>query len=114
MIAGSFDDGDRPGIAHRETLAGHAAEVTLAGDRAIQYGISDDDRLLRNDARVGWWLHNNASAGKSLAEIIVGVALELEGDAARQERAKALYCRTHKPRHNSVRRQALMAIALGD
>ena len=57
---------------------------------------------------------DNASAGKPLAEIIVGVALELEGDAARQERAKALPGRAGKPRHNGVRRQALVAIALGD
>ena len=35
MVADTFHDGGRAGVAHREALAGHAAEIGLALDGAI-------------------------------------------------------------------------------
>ena len=52
MVAGAFDHRDGAGIAHREALAGDAAEIALALDRAVQHGVADDDRFLRHDAGV--------------------------------------------------------------
>ena len=49
MVADAFDDGDRARIAHGEALAGDAAEVALALGRAVEHGVADDDRLLRDD-----------------------------------------------------------------
>ena len=46
VIADAFDDGERAGVAHGETLARDAAEVAFARDRAIERGIADDDRSL--------------------------------------------------------------------
>ena len=46
MVAGAFDDRDGAGVAHREALAGDAAEIALAGDRAVQHGVADDDVLV--------------------------------------------------------------------
>src|SRR5215469_6140041 len=43
VIAGALDDGDGARIAHRETLAGNALEIGLAGNRAVEHGIADDD-----------------------------------------------------------------------
>ena len=51
VIAGALDDRDRAGVAHRETLAGDAAEIAFAGDRAIERRVADDDRFPRRDAR---------------------------------------------------------------
>ncbi len=47
VVAGAFDDRRRAGIAHAEALAGDAAEVRLALDRAVHHGVADDDVLLR-------------------------------------------------------------------
>src|SRR5205807_10334785 len=43
VIAGAFDDGRGPRIAHAEALAGDAAEIRLAGDRAVHHGVADHD-----------------------------------------------------------------------
>src|SRR3546814_3909975 len=44
--------GDRARVAHGKAFAGDAAEIALAGDRAIEHGVADDDRLRRHDARL--------------------------------------------------------------
>ncbi len=47
MVAGALDHRDGAGIAHGEALAGDAAEVAFALDRAVQHGVADDDRFFR-------------------------------------------------------------------
>src|SRR5207248_8276007 len=84
------DDRDRTRVAHRKALAGDAAEIAFALDRAIHHGIADDDGFFRNDAGIVWRLDDDAATGKALADIVVGLAFEIEGDAARQPRAERL------------------------
>src|SRR5205085_5613288 len=90
MVAGALDHRDRAGVAHRKTLAGDAAEIAFALDRAIHHRVADDDGFLRHNPRVARRLDDDAAAGKTLADIVVGLALEIEGDAAREPRAKRL------------------------
>ena len=90
MIAGALDHGGGAGIAHREALAGDAAEIAFAGDRAVQHGVADDDRFLRHDAGVGRRPDDDAAARQALADIVVGFAFELEGHAVGEEGAEAL------------------------
>src|SRR5262245_63749038 len=52
MVAGALDHGDGAGIAHGEALAGDAAEVAFAFDRAVQHRVADDDRLDRKSTRL--------------------------------------------------------------
>ena len=58
--------------------------------------------------------HDDASAREALADIVVGVALELERDAAGEERAEALAGGAFELRHDGIVRQAVMAVTLGD
>ena len=53
VVAGALDHRDGAGVAHREALAGDAAEIAFARDRAVEHGVADDDQFLRHDARVG-------------------------------------------------------------
>ncbi len=46
MRARALDHGDGAGIAHGEALAGDAAEIAFARDRAVEHGVADDDALL--------------------------------------------------------------------
>ncbi len=46
VIADAFDDRVRAAVAHREALAGHAAEERLAAGRAVERDVADDDVLL--------------------------------------------------------------------
>ncbi len=50
VVAHALDHGDGTGVADGEALAGDAAEVALALDRAVEHGVADDDRLFRHDA----------------------------------------------------------------
>src|SRR5580698_6374163 len=114
MVAGAFDHGDRPGIAHGETLTGDAAEIAFALDGAVQHGVADDDGLLGNDGGVGRGAHDNTAAGQALADIVVGIAFQFKGHAARKERAETLYRRTGKTCNEGIAWQAVMAVTLGN
>ena len=104
----------RAGIAHREALAGDAAEIAFAGDRAVEHGVADDDRFLRHDAGIDRRPHDDAAARQALADIVVALALEFEGDAAREPGAEALPGGAGQLDVDGVVRQAGMAVALGD
>ena len=90
MVAGALDHRDRARVAHREALAGDAVEVGLARDRAVEHGVADDDVLGRLALDVGRLAHDHAAARKALADIVVGVAGQVERDAVGQPGAEAL------------------------
>src|SRR5947207_3825667 len=114
MIPGALDNRDRTRVAHREALAGDAAEIAFALDRAVHHGIADDDRLFRHDAGIVRRLDDDAAAGKALADIVVAFAFEIEGDAARQPRAERLTRGALEAHLDGVLRQAGMAIDFGN
>src|SRR6185312_5754825 len=82
MVAGAFDDRDRAGVAHRETLAGDAAEIAFSLGRAVHHGVADDDGFFRHDAGIARRLDDDAAARQALADIVVAFAFKLESDAA--------------------------------
>jgi hypothetical protein len=90
MIAGALDDGRGAGIAHAKALAGDAAKIRLAGNRAVHHRIADDDVLVGLRRRLGIRIDDDPAARQALADIIVGCSLQLEADAAREECAEAL------------------------
>src|SRR5262245_9173478 len=114
MVAGPFDHRDGARVTHCEALAGDAAEIALALDGAVQHGVADDDRFLRLESAIGRRPDDDAAARETLADIVVGVAFELEGHAAREPSAEALAGRSGQAHVNGVVRQAVVAIALGD
>src|SRR5437867_740904 len=114
MVASAFDHRDGAGIAHRKAFAGDAAEIAFALDRAVEHGVADDDRFLRLEAAVGRRANDEAAAREALADIVVGVAFELEGYAAREPGAEALSGRTGQTDMDGVVGQPFVAIALRD
>ena len=81
MVAHTFDDGDGAGVPDRETLARNAAEIAFAGDGAIKNRVADDDRFLRHEAHIGLRLDDELAAGQALADIVIGLAGEIERHA---------------------------------
>src|SRR5437660_5166631 len=114
MIARTFDHRDGAGVAHGEALAGDAAEIAFALDRPIKHGVADDDRFGRNDLGVARWVYHEPAAREALADIVVGLTLKLEADAARQPRAEALAGRPGELYMDGLVRQPGMAVDLGD
>ena len=62
MIAGAFDHSDGARVAYCKALARHTFEIGLPGDRAIKYGIADDDVLGRLAACLRRLADNQAPA----------------------------------------------------
>src|SRR5262249_27490746 len=98
---------------HREAFAGDAAEVAFALDGAVEHGIADDDRFLRHEAAVACRADNEAAAREALADIVVGVAYEIEGYPARQPGTEALAGGAGELDVDGVIGQAFVAVALG-
>src|SRR6185295_5171695 len=85
MIADAFDDGQRAAVSHGEPLAGHAPEIRFAARRAVQGDVPDDDVLLGNECRLPGRVHDDFAARKTLGDVVVRVAFELERDASWNE-----------------------------
>ena len=105
VIADAFHDRGGAGVANREALARHAVEECFAAGGAIQRHVADHDVFFRQERRVARRIHDQPAAGKSLADVIVGVAFELERDALREECAEALSGRAVEVEVDRVVRQ---------
>ena len=81
MVADAFDDRGGAGVADGKALAGDAVEEDLAAGGAIEHDVADEDVLLGQEAGVLRRIDDDAPAGESLADVVVGVAFQLERDA---------------------------------
>src|SRR5215469_1155831 len=90
VVADALDDGGGSGIADREALAGYAVQEGFAACCAIKGDVADEDAFFRQEARGLGRVGDDAPAGEALAEVVVGVAFELQRNARGNERAEAL------------------------
>jgi hypothetical protein len=81
VVAGALDDRGRAGVAHREALAGHAAEERLAAiapySTVLPTMMFSSGFAAEVDARA----HDDAPARQALADVVVGIADQVERDA---------------------------------
>lgn len=77
MVARAFDDGQRAGVAHPETLTRHAGGEQLSAGGAVQTGVADDDGLARPVSGVLGRVDGHPAAGHAFADIVVGIAFQL-------------------------------------
>src|ERR1700735_5594898 len=82
MIAGAFDDAERAGVATRKSFPRPARRIESAAGGAIQAGVAHDDGVARDEIRMSVGPQDDLAAGHSFADIIVGLALEIEVQAA--------------------------------
>src|SRR5271154_588148 len=94
MLANAFDDGESAAVAHGKAFAGAAGDIKLAGSRAVENGISCENIAAARGRGAG--CDGNRAAGKSFANVVVGFAVELQGDPFGEEGAEALSCGARK------------------
>ena len=114
MIAHALDHRQRAAVAHAEPLAGDPAEVGLAAGGTVEHHVADDDVLLGRDPRVGGRAHHQAAAAQPLADVVVGVAVEGEGDAVREPGAEGLAGGAAQRDADGVVGQSRLAVPAGD
>ena len=85
VVPHAFGHRERTGVAGTEAFADPAAEKDLAGRGAVQQRVARDHVVLGEEQHVVGRLDDDASTRKPLADIVVGVTDQLEGDARRQE-----------------------------
>ena len=105
MVASAFDDRGGSRQAHREALAGDAAQEGFAARRAIQHRVADDDVLGRVAAEIDARPDRDAPARQALAGVVIGVADQVQRDALGEERAEALPARAFHLDEDGVVRQ---------
>src|ERR1700727_2813203 len=113
MIADAFDDRCSARVAHREPLAGDAAEECLAAGRTVEDDVADEDAFLGQEAGGLRRVDDDAAAGESLADVVVRIAFEFKRDAVRDEGAKALSSRALEAVVDASVGQPSCAVAAG-
>ena len=88
MVADALHNGGSAGITHAEALAGRAGDERAPARRAVERNIADDDVVGRLKRAGPIRKDDQSAAGKSLAEVVVAVALERKRYALRQKRAE--------------------------
>ncbi len=102
VVTDAFNYGDRAGVANGEPLAGDAIEKNFAAGCAVEDDVADKNAFFgEEEGRLGR-VGDDASAGETLAEIIVAVAFELKGDAGGNECTEALTGRAFELEVNRV------------
>ncbi len=91
VVAHALDDGGGAGVADAEPLAHHAPDERLAGGRAVEADVAGDDLAVEQVARRG---DRDPAARQALADVVVGVAGQLQRDPLRHERAEGVARRT--------------------
>ncbi len=102
MVADALDHCQGSAIAHAEALAGHPPEVGLSAGGAVEGDVADEGVLLRHEGRARRWQCHDPPTGQALADVVIGVALEYQGDTAGDERPEALARRALKAQRDCV------------
>ncbi len=114
VVAHAFDHRGGAGVADGEALAGDAVEEDFAAGGAVENDVADQDAFFGQEAGGLGRIGDDAAAGEALAEIVVGVAFELERDAVGNEGAEALAGRAAELEVDGAVRQSGRPVAAGD
>ena len=102
VVAHALDHGHGARVAHAEALPHLAPDEGLAARGPVEDHVAGDDLLLGREDRLDLGPHDEAPAGQALAEVVVGVAVEAHGHAARHEGPEALPGRAGEGQRDGV------------
>ncbi len=113
VVADALGDDRGAGVAHAEPLADAAAQEQLAAGGAVGDDVAGDGGVLREVVGRAVGADDDPAAGQALADVVVGVALEPQGDAPGQEGAEGLAGRAGEGDVDGAVGQARAAVLLG-
>lgn len=93
---------------------GHPGEEALAFDGTIKDGVADDDVARRVALELRCRAHDDAATRQALADVIVTLANQVDGDSLRQEGTKALSGGPAQLDLDGVVRQSSVTVLLSD
>src|SRR5437764_1784384 len=90
VVADTLDHRVHARVADAEALARQPAEERAAAGGAVEHGVADHDVLLRPERDALRRAHREHAARQALAGVVVGVAVEREGDPRLEPASEAL------------------------
>src|SRR5579859_2704906 len=78
VVAQSFDDGHGAGVSNCKALSGHPFKIGFTGDRAIKHRVAHYDVAGGLATRLWGLAYDHAPPREAFADIIVGVADQLQ------------------------------------
>ena len=90
MVAGTFHDGLGAGIADRKALADPAGDIHFAARGTVETSVTGNGVLFRLEGCARGRADGHPAATQAFADIVVGLPLQANVDAAGEERAEAL------------------------
>ena len=114
MITNTFNNSVHATVTDAETFTGSTADIRFAACCTIKGNVTDNNIFVRIKACIAVRIDNQLAAGKSLAYMVVGIALQLQRNALRQKGAKALAGTALEVQVDSVGRQSLGTVAAGN
>ena len=113
MVAYALHNGGSAAVAHAEALACHAGDERLAAGSAVQRYVAGNDVLLGLEVDALRRAHDDLTAGKALAHVVVAVAHQLQRQAVGDKSTKALAACTVAVHGVHIVRQ-VVAVFAGD
>src|SRR5699024_11133649 len=110
----AFDNRYGAGIAYRKTFAGNAPEIGLTLDSAVKHGIADDNGVFRRVTGRFRRSDSDASSRQALADIVVGIANEIDRDTPREKCTQTLASRAGQLDRYRILRKSLMTVSSGN
>src|SRR5688572_12599925 len=99
MVADSLDDSRGAAVADAEALADTTGGEQSAPGCAVEDGVAGD-RLRCVEGSRGGGPNGDLAAGHPLADVVVGLAFEIQAHAFDDKRAEALAGTPHQPDRN--------------
>ena len=90
MIANALNHCRCARVADAETFTGHAVDVRLSAGSAVQGNVSNHDVIFCLKFHIFRRIYDQLTAGQTFSEVVIAVATKLQGQALRNEGAKAL------------------------
>ena len=90
MVANAFDNRCCTRVTDCKSLTDDTREEGLSLGGSIEQRVSSDDILVSFVAGIVFRANNNPPTRHPLAEVIVGITVQLKGHARSEERTKAL------------------------
>src|ERR1017187_4365759 len=109
VVADSLDYRSRSGVANRKPLARDPIEKRFTTGCAVEGNITNQNIVLGGETGPSRRIGNQASAGQPLANIIIALAFECEGNSLGQKCAHALPRRSVEMNANRIVRQSMGA-----
>ena len=114
MVSDALHHGPDAAVADTEAFSGHAADVGFTVGRAVEGDVADDD-IFFGFKRAGFRRSDSQSGtGQTFAEIVVGIAAQVNRESGGSKRTKTLASRAAGPDDDGVGRQTLQAVATRD